>query len=96
MPGTRRVPLHRQVGGPLITPHAIEHYGALKRAERARRYATDCTLAKSGYCTAECSACEAWWDAHDALRGGGLWPCGGLPEAVGLHPGLSSRLLAAR
>jgi hypothetical protein len=79
MPGTRRVPLARQVAGPIITPKAIEIYAELQRVARARRRATDCTISKFSKCSG-CRTCETWWDLQDALhRELGLpvwiWPC---------------------
>jgi len=67
MSGTRRVPLRRPAVQP-VSLHALELYAALRRAARARRRATDCTLTKYGHCTTECRACVAWWDAHAALH----------------------------
>ncbi len=45
MSGTRRVPLRRPAVQP-VSLHALELYAALRRAARARRRATDCTLTK--------------------------------------------------
>jgi hypothetical protein len=79
MAGTRRVPLRRPAVQP-VSLHALELYGALRRAARARRRATDCTISKYGLCTAECAACEAWWAAHNELCSElrlppWQWPC---------------------
>jgi hypothetical protein len=67
MPGTKRNPIRRPTVQQ-ISARAVELYGALRRASRARRGAIDCTNAKSGYCTTKCRACQAWYDAHDVLH----------------------------
>jgi hypothetical protein len=67
MPGTKRNPIRRPAVQP-VSLRALELYAELRRATRARRQATDCTLSKYGLCNAECRACEAWWDAHAALH----------------------------
>jgi hypothetical protein len=79
MPGTKRNPIRRPAVQP-VSPRALELYAELRRAMRARQRATDCTLSEYGHCTAECRACEAWWDAHNALHSElklkpWLWPC---------------------
>jgi hypothetical protein len=79
MPGTKRNPIRRPAVQP-VSPRALELYAELRRAMRARQRATDCTLSKHGHCTAECRACEAWWDAHAELCSElrlppWRWPC---------------------
>jgi hypothetical protein len=67
MAGTRRVPLRRPVLQQ-ISMRAIELFRELERARRARRRAVDCSVSRYGLCSAQCGACMAWWDAHDALH----------------------------
>ncbi len=76
---TNRTPIQRPALT-MISPRAIELFAELERARRARRRATDCTISEFGLCKAECRACEAWWDAHDALHTElrlppWQWPC---------------------
>jgi hypothetical protein len=80
MSGTRRVPLARPPAVK-ITPRALDLFVEMERARRARRRADDCAIdAPSGYCTTDCRACRAWWDAHAALQEElrlppWQWPC---------------------
>jgi hypothetical protein len=65
---TNRTPIER----PTLTTislRAIELFGELERARRARKNATDCKLGgPQDFCKAECRACRLWWDAHAALH----------------------------
>jgi hypothetical protein len=79
VPGTKRNPIRRLLVQP-VSLRALELYGTLRRAARARRRATDCTISKYGRCTAECCACEAWSGAHAELHSElrlapWIWPC---------------------
>jgi hypothetical protein len=104
MSGTQRTPLVRRSAVP-ISPHAIELFAELERARRARRRAVDCTIAESGYCTTNCRACRAWFDAHAALHSElhlppWEWPClprnpypPGSPKARDWRPGTEQKEL---
>jgi hypothetical protein len=83
MSGTRRTPIARRAALQ-ITARAIALFEQLERVRRQRRGST-CVVRDnpSGYCTAECQACESWFDLMDALHSElGLrpwfWPC--LPQ----------------
>jgi hypothetical protein len=105
MPGTRRVPLHRQTARPQITLRAIELFTQMERARRARKRAVGCTITRHGYCTGDCRACCAWDDAHAELctelrLPPWRWPCIGYnpyppnsPEARAWRPGGHQREL---
>src|SRR6266536_602151 len=104
MPGTRREPLRRPAVQQ-ISARAVEIYAELRRAARARRRAADCSVSRHGHCNAECAACRAWWDAHDALcteirLPPWQWPCvgrcpfpPGSPRARKWRPGGAQREL---
>jgi hypothetical protein len=82
MSGTKRTVIGRPAVAQ-ITPHAIEIFGELERARRARRNAVDCKIGEQqGFCSAvsECRACRRWWDCQEKLHvelGMPLWfwPC---------------------
>jgi hypothetical protein len=99
MPGTKRIPIHRQAAGPQVTLRAIELFREMERARRARKRAVGCTITKHGYCTGDCRACCAWDAAHDQLHSElklrpWQWPClpynpfpPNSPEARAWRPG---------
>jgi hypothetical protein len=68
MPGTRRIPLHRQAAQPQITLRAVELFTQMERARRARKRAVGCTITKHGLCTGDCRTCRAFDDLDDQLH----------------------------
>jgi hypothetical protein len=79
---TNRTPIKREARA-TISPRAIELFGELERARRARKNAVDCKIGEQqGFCSSisECAACRRWWDLQDQLHvelGRELWdwPC---------------------
>src|SRR5438045_6072503 len=64
----------------MITARVLKLFSELERATRARRRATDCTIAATGYCTTKCRACRTWYDVHAELHSElklppWRWPC---------------------
>jgi hypothetical protein len=80
MSGTKRTPIARRETHPHITPHAVELFGELERARRARRRDIHCTLSQYGRCSTKCPACQTWYELHNQLHvelrlKPWVWPC---------------------
>jgi hypothetical protein len=65
---TNRIPIRRPALA-TITPRALELFERLERARRMRKGAA-CIIGDSplDYCSADCQACQDWYDVHGEIH----------------------------